>query len=191
MIIDDFLPVSDWQTCLDYFQGNHWCFPPLKGKTNKTSVWRILDAGVESVVGHILYNQLQTLNVNPMAVKRVGINGATSFNESHIHVDGPLGDYSLIWFGSPHWEQTWDGHLNIFKDEECWMTSETTKTPDVTKGMQKIEYVPNRAVLFPAHLAHIPDPPNMSAKNNLRLSVGLHLKPAQQWEYIYIPRTNG
>jgi hypothetical protein len=71
------------------------------------------------------------------------------------------------------------------------MTSEATKTPDVTKGMQKIEYVPNRAVLFPAHLSHIPDPPNMGAKNNLRLSVGLHLKPAQQWEYIYIPRTNG
>ena len=191
MIIDDFLPVSDWETCLDYFKGNHWCFPPLNGKANKTSVWRILTPGVESVIGHILYNQLQKLDINPMAVKRVGINGATSFNESHIHVDGPLGDYSLIWFGSPYWDESWDGHLNIYKDEECWMTSGTTKTPDATKGMQKIEYVPNRAIIFPAHLAHIPDPPNINAKNNLRLSVGLHLKLSQKWEYIYIPRANG
>ena len=191
MIIDNFLTDSDWEICLDYFKGNYWCFPPLVGKTNKTSVWRILTPGVESVIGHILYNRLQTLDVSPLAVKRVGINGATSFNESHIHVDGPLGDYSLIWFGSPKWDYSWDGNLKIFNDEECWKTIEVTKTPDETKGMTVVEYKPNRAVLFPAHLAHIPDAPNMNAKNNLRLSVGLHLKPAHNWEYIYIPRTNG
>lgn len=191
MIIDNFLSASDWETCLDYFKGNHWCFPPLNGKTNKTSVWRILTPGVESVVGHILYNQLQKLDIAPLAVKRVGINGATSFNESHIHVDGPLGDYSLIWFGSQKWDQSWDGQLKIYNDEDCWKTIEITKNPDTTKGMTVVDYVPNRAILFPAHLAHIPEPPNIKAKNNLRLSVGLHLKPSLNWDYIYIPRTNG
>jgi len=94
----------------------------------------------------------------------------------------------LIWFASPRWEPGWDGHLNIFRDEECWKTTDTTKNPDMSKGVDKIEYVPNRAVLFPAHLAHIPETP--SIKNVLRLSVGLHLSPAEKWEYIYIPRNN-
>jgi hypothetical protein len=188
MILDNFLPRNDWEQCLEYFKGEHWCFPPLKGDTNKTCVWRIFNPEVESIIGSILYNKLETFDIQPLAIKRVGINGATSFNESHIHVDGPLGDYSLIWFGSPEWNYNWGGRLQIFHDEECWKTSEATKTPDVTKGITEIEYIPNRAVLFPAHLSHIPDPPNMNAKNNLRLSVGLHLKPTDKWEYIYIPR---
>ena len=188
MIIDDFLPVSDWETCLDYFKSDRWCFPPIKGQPEKTNIWRIFDAGIESVVGHMLYNQLQTLDVSPMAVKRVGINGATTDNHSHIHVDGQLGDYSLIWFGSKEWNPEWDGHLTIYHDEECWKTLDITKTPNESKGVTVIEYVPNRAVLFPAHLAHIPNNMSIKASNNLRLSVGLHLKPADHWEYIYIPR---
>jgi hypothetical protein len=191
MIIDNFLPIEDWKKCLDYFKGGNWCFPPLKGETTKTCVWRIFDPKIESAIGSILYDQLKQLEVQPFSVKRVGINGANPFNESHIHVDGQLGDYSLIWFGSPQWNPSWNGSLQIFKDEDCWKTNEVTKTPDVTRGITKIEYVPNRAVLFPAHLAHIPETPNLYAKNNIRLSVGLHLSPTEQWKYVYIPRTNG
>lgn len=191
MIIDDFLPKEDWDICLEYFKGDHWCFPPLKGQTNKTCVWRIFNPDIESKVGELLYNQLKKLDINPLAIKRVGINGATTYNESHIHVDGPLGDYSLVWFGSPYWEPDWNGQLHVFKDEECWKTNEVTKNPSISKGIETIQYIPNRAVLFPAHLAHVPETPTIYAKNNLRLSVGLHLKPADNWEYVYIPRTNG
>lgn len=188
MIIDDFLPEDDWQTCLDYFKGGNWCFPPLNGEINKTKVWRIFNPLIESHIGSILYKQLQRLDIQPLAVKRVGINGATTFNESHIHVDGPLGDYSLIWFGSTSWDTSWDGDLLIFKDEECWKTHNTTKHPDIIKGVDKIQYVPNRAVLFPAHLAHIPETPSIQAKNNLRISAALHLTPTNSWDYVYIPR---
>ena len=190
MIIDDFLSNDDWQRCLEYFKGDNWCFPPLIGKTNKTSVWRIFDPTIESDIGKILYDRLRQLDIPPLAIKRVGINGATTLNESHIHVDGPLGHYYLIWFGSPEWDVDWDGHLQIFKDEECWKTSEITKKPDLIQGLDRIEYIPNRAVLFPAHLAHIPQPPNVNAKNILRLSVGLHLKPTEKWDYVYIPRNH-
>jgi hypothetical protein len=188
--IDNFLSIDDWERCLKYFKGGNWCFPPLDGKTNKTSVWRIFDPTIESIIGSILYDKLKTLDIPPFAVKRVGINGATTNNESHIHVDGPLGDWSLIWFATPNWQSNWDGDLQIFKDEECWKTPEITKSPNVTKGLTQVEYIPNRAVLFPAHLAHIPVTPNINAKNNLRLSVGLHLKPTDKWNYIYIPRNS-
>ena len=188
-IIDNFLSTTDWRRCLDYFESGNWCYPPLKGNVNMTKVWRIFNPSIESNVGNILYNCLRQLNISPLAVKRVGINGATTFNDSHIHVDGPLGHYSLVWFGSPKWESNWDGQLHIFEDEECWKTNEMTKTPDAQKGIKTIEYIPNRAVLFPAHLAHVPVTPNISARNNLRISVGLHLNPTDSWNYIYIPRT--
>lgn len=188
-IIDGFLPPAAWEQCLDYFKGGNWTFPPLSGQTNKTCVWRIFNPEIESNVGNILYNYLKRLDTIPLAVKRVGINGATTFNESHCHVDGPLGDYSLIWFASPKWEKSWDGQLQIYNDDSCWLNTDLTKTPDIALGMNKIEYIPNRAILFPAHLAHIPETPNISAKNNLRISVGLHLTPAHEWNYLYIPRT--
>ena len=189
-IIDNFLSVHDWEKCLDYFKGDHWCFPPLDNKVNKTKVWRIFNPSIESDIGSILYDRLKDLDILPLTIKRVGINGATTYNESHIHVDGPLGEYSLIWFASPYWDSNWDGHLNIYKDEDCWKTNDITKNPNVDKGIERIEYKANRAILFPAHLAHIPETPNINAKNNLRLSVGLHLKPADKWNYIYIPRNN-
>ena len=189
MIIDNFLSNDHWQQCLEYFKAGYWTFPPLSGQTNKTCVWRIFEPTIESTVGSILYQQLSKLNIPPLAVKRVGINGATTFNESHCHIDGPLGDSSLIWFASEQWEQSWAGQIQIYNDDTCWTNSDTTKTPDINKGMTEIEYIPNRAILFPAHLAHIPVTPNVQAKNNLRLSVGLHLTPADSWHYQYIPRT--
>lgn len=189
MIIDDFLTKDDWTQCLEYFKGGYWTFPPLSGATNKTCVWRIFDPTVESAVGELLYNRLAKLDVGPFAVKRVGINGATTFNESHCHVDGPTGDYSLIWFASESWDNSWAGQLHIYKDEQCWQSADITKKPDTSLGLTEIEYIPNRAVLFPSHLAHIPVTPNVNAKNNLRLSVGLHLTPSDRWNYRYIPRT--
>lgn len=189
-VIDNFLPAADWERCLDYFKGGNWQFPPLSGQTNKTCVWRIFNPSIEATIGNILYNRLRSLDIPPLAVKRVGINGATTFNESHCHIDGPLGDYSLVWFGSSKWESSWDGRLRVFHDEECWKTAGMTKKPDIARGVTKIEYIPNRAILFPAHLAHIPETPSIDARNNLRTSVGLHLTPANEWNYIYIPRNN-
>jgi hypothetical protein len=188
-IIDGFLPPTEWKQCLECFKGDRWSFPPMRGQINKTSVWRIFDPTIEYVIGSILYKKLSTLDVIPLAVKRVGINGATTFNESHCHVDGPLGDYSLIWFASEQWQKDWDGQLRVYNDDACWLTPEVTKKPNEDLGVTEIDYIPNRAILFPAHLAHIPVTPNITAKSNLRLSVGLHLTPANSWNYIYTPRT--
>lgn len=189
IVVDNFLSQNDWDWCLDYFKGGNWCFPPLSGQTNKTCVWRIFDPSIEANVGEMIYNRLAKMDIPPLSVKRVGINGSTTFNESHIHIDGPPGHYTLVWFGTPEWNYSWDGHLQIYDDEDCWKNNAITKTPDVSKGLQLVEYIPNRAVLFPSHLAHIPQTPSISAKNHLRISVGLHLQPADNWNFIYTPRT--
>lgn len=190
MIIDNFLSKEDWDKCLEFFKGGNWSFPPLSSNSNTTKVWRIFNPEIESQVGKILYERLSKEEISILAVKRVGINGATCFNESHIHVDGPPGDITLIWFGSLDWCKEYGGSLKIFLDEDVWKTELPTKEPNISKGISEIEYVSNRAVIFPSHLSHIPDPPSQSAKNILRLSVGLHLRPSTEWNYKYIPRNS-
>jgi hypothetical protein len=187
-IIDNFLPKEDWDKCIDYFSGDNWRFPSFKGEIKGTKVWRIFKPEIEESIGAILYAQLQKKIDTSVAVKRVGINGSTALIDSHIHVDGKLGDMSLVWFASPEWNEKWNGNLRIYKDPNAWKTMEFTKNPNPSFGIDVINYVPNRAVLFPAHLAHFPEMPSTYAKNKLRVTVGLHLEPSDQWFYKYIPR---
>lgn len=188
-IFDNYLPQEDWAACSEHFRGGNWCFPPIDGKTGMTSVWRIFRPEIEEDVGARLYSRLSGFDeISPQCVKRVGINGATPFIDSHIHVDGPPGDWSLIWFGSKEWDADWGGALLIYQDNDCWEQMEVTKRPNEKHGAVLIEYVPNRAVLFPSHLAHIPTHPNESAAGRLRISAALHLRPSESWVYKYIPR---
>jgi hypothetical protein len=189
-IIDNFLSNEDWNVCINHFSGDNWRFPSFKGEVQGTKVWRIFKPKIEEEIGALLYAQLQKHIDAPCAVKRVGINGSTALIDSHIHVDGKLGDMSLVWFASPKWNEKWNGRLRIYKDPIAWTAPGLTKNPSLALGIDLINYVPNRAVLFPAHLAHIPETPSIYAKNKLRVTVGLHLEPSDQWLYKYIPRTN-
>jgi len=176
MIIDNFLSVKDWDFCYDFFKKGYWQFPSLSNIKGNQG-WRIFNPDVEEKIGEKLYNRFTTCNAldhhqikTPYAVQRVGINGATAMNESHLHQDGTSKDLSLIWFGSKKWKNEWSGALQIH----------------INKEIHKISYVPNRAVIFNSHLFHMPETP--TEKNKLRISVGLHLTPTSKWEYIYKPR---
>ena len=176
MIIDNFLSVKDWDFCYDFFKKGYWQFPSLSNIKGNQG-WRIFNPDVEEKIGEKLYNRFTTCNEldyhkikTPYAVQRVGINGATAMNESHLHQDGTSKDLSLIWFGSKKWKNEWSGALQIH----------------INKEIHKISYVPNRAVIFNSHLFHMPETP--TEKNKLRISVGLHLTPSPKWEYIYKPR---
>ena len=176
MIIDNFLSVKDWDFCYDFFKKGYWQFPSLSNIKGNQG-WRIFNPDVEEKIGEKLYNRFTTCNEldyhkikTPYAVQRVGINGATAMNESHLHQDGTSKDLSLIWFGSKEWKKEWSGALQVH----------------INKEIHKISYVPNRAVIFNSHLFHMPETP--TEKNKLRISVGLHLTPTSKWEYIYKPR---
>lgn len=170
MVIDNFLTIDDWNICNNYFSGDNWCYPPFRGEDTKTLVWRIFKPAIEAHVGEILYKRLSCLDILPQAVKRVGINGSTAYNESHLHQDGPADCTTLVWFASPEWMPNWGGELEIYDNNEKIV----------------VPYKPNTAVLFSSHLSHIPLPPII--KNKLRVSVGLHLQPADIWAYKYVPR---
>lgn len=165
MIIDDFLSQEDWDYCYNYFKGDYWKFPNLDNIQGNQG-WRIFVPEVERNIGLKLFNQLTTYNIGPYSLKRVGINGATMYNDSHLHRDGKPGDLSVVWFASKEWEDDWQGGLEI--------------------NGEVIRYVPNRVVLFDSYLEHIPHSP--SIRNKLRISVGLHLEPSSSWSFNYKER---
>lgn len=173
MIIDDFLSQEQWDFVYKHFQGDNWKFPNLSGIEGNQG-WRIFTPEAEKDCAFTLFDVLTYKLEKPWTLKRVGINGACYMNESHKHQDGPKGDLSIVWFGSKGWKRKWGGDLIIWKDDKPI----------------RIPYVPNRAVLFDSDLFHMPMSPTIEAKNQLRISVGLHLTPSENgaWNCNYIPR---
>jgi hypothetical protein len=166
IIIDDYLNARRWDIALQMLSGPHWEYPPFRGQDDKTCVWRIFKPDIESKLGWLLYHSIPRNHFNPMKVKRVGVNGQTAGTDSHWHIDGPQGHTSLIHFSSPVWNEEWGGALVV--------------------GDDVVSYKPNRAVIFDSSLLHCPFTP--TKPNKLRISIGLHLEPAESWEYKYIPR---
>jgi hypothetical protein len=188
-VYDNFLNKEDWSKAEDLLLGDHWCYPPARNKYHSyTNVWRILKPEIEEPIGELLYNQLNKTIIDDIAlsVKRVGINGSMPLIESHPHVDGPPGHWTLLWYANKEWLQEWAGGIQIFHDENAYAYDGTPyRRPDRSLGSTIIECEPNRAILFPSHLVHIPESPHPVAAHKLRISVGLHLEPSEEWKYVY------
>ena len=86
--------------------------------------------------------------------ERIYANGQTAGQCGTSHVDD--GDLTFLYYPSPRWELSWQGHL-IFAGEE-----------------RIIEYKPNRAVLFDAKLPHYADAPSRFF-GNIRISLAYKL----------------
>jgi hypothetical protein len=165
IVIDNYLGEYAFDMVLQILSGPHWEYPPFSTPQSGTKVWRIFKPVIESRVGFILYENIPK-DLGPLRVKRVGINGMLPGTDSHLHQDGPVGHTSLIHFTSASWSPSWGGELQV--------------------GQDVIEYKPNRAVIFDSSIWHCPNTPTES--NQLRVSVGLHMEPADRWEFKHIPR---
>jgi hypothetical protein len=153
-IIDNYLSDSEWERALQLLHSDRWVYPPeLDSNHNMTMVWRIKDTQITTELGIILFSKLDAPD---WCVKRVGVNGSMPMIESHWHQDGTPDDLSLVWFANKEWKQEWGGELLI--------------------GEDKVDFVPNRAVLFNSHLMHRPNSPTSTAQHKLRMSVGLHME---------------
>jgi hypothetical protein len=181
-IVDGFLPIDDWTRATDELLKDRWSFPPEGNhKHSRTKVWRVFDAAVIEELTRILVPRIEdAFALQGFTVKRVGVNGATPMIESHMHVDGPPGDMTVVWMANRDWHPLFGGELLLFRDEDAWRAPGDTKQPDPTKGISKIEFTPNRAVLFPSHLVHFPNSPHPRAAHRLRMTVGVHLAAPKQ-----------
>lgn len=177
-IKDNFLPKDLWDCAFAVLSQDRWVFPVESTPSHsRTKVWRMFDKHLLDELEAILVPYIGLwFELKGFAVKRVGVNGATPLIESHMHVDGPPGDVTLVWMANKEWHPLMGGELMIFHDEEAWRGEGDTKRPEQAAGASKIEFVPNRAVLFPSHLVHFPNSPHPRAAHRLRMTVGIHMR---------------
>jgi hypothetical protein len=165
IVIDNYLVERHYQILLRFISGPHWEYPPFSATQSRTKVWRIFKPDIEKNVGWLLWRNIPQ-ELGHLKVKRVGINGMLPGTDSHLHQDGPPGHTSLIHFTSPIWSPSWGGELRV--------------------GDDVVEYKPNRAVIFDSSIWHCPNTP--MEPNQLRVSIGLHLEPADRHGYEYVSR---
>lgn len=177
-IIDNFLPKDQWDDAVTLLLQDRWVFPVEGNRSHsRTKVWRVFDKYILDQLEDIIVPDIAVrFDLKSFELKRIGVNGATPMIESHMHVDGPPGDMTVVWMANKDWHTMFGGELLIFHDEDAWRGEGDTKRPKTAKGASKIEFVPNRAVLFPSHLVHFPNSPHPRAAHRLRMTVGIHMR---------------
>jgi len=169
----DVLSKFDNQLILDEFNNNEWIFNkiepnkdlssyPIRGKLNT----RNCSSDGLNIIGHnyqliriatdIKYKLQRLLIDKPLVLNRINTNIQYFGMESSFHVDSKEKNcWSFVYFVGPQWNTSWGG-------EFCAYTGNT--------DYQHVSYIPNTAVLFPAHLEHMGYAPNRLS-NKPRLSV--------------------
>ena len=125
------------------------------GDSNKPEIfWHIEDLQDDEYFSNYLFRIIKDNIGETYRYERIYANGQTAGQCGTSHVDD--GDLTFLYYPSPRWELSWQGHL-IFAGEE-----------------RIIEYKPNRAVLFDAKLPHYADAPSRFF-GNLRISLAYKL----------------
>lgn len=169
----DVLGESENQLVLDEFNHNNWKFNKVEPTEDKLSYpvrgeleTRNCTSDGINIIGYnsqlikiatdIKYKLQRLLIDKPLKLIRINTNIQYFGMESSFHVDSvKRKSWSFVYFVGPQWDTTWGGELCVHTD---------------TKDYQYIPYIPNTAVLFPAHLEHIGYSPNRLS-NKPRLSI--------------------
>ncbi len=140
--------------------------------------WHMNRLHEEEYFNNYLYNIiLEKLRIPFQGVNRIYANGQTAGQCGTPHTDD--GDLTFLYFPNPEWEVNWEGHttfLNVAGPRfmtEGWQDWEFPfdEPYDIS---QVVSYKPNRAILFPSHIAHYSNAPHRLF-NGLRVSIAFKL----------------
>lgn len=155
------LPVDDFFTLNDEFNShyNTWRFTKCDGGPDHPHMGCIAKPIAEHDTigdnltlikyGSILKYQCQEILQRKLKLSRVNTNIQFFGQESSFHTDGLNTSWTLNLFVNTHWQTEWGGQFIIINGP-CEYHYET--------------YIPNNAVLFPAHLDHMGHAPNVLCK---------------------------
>ena len=155
----------------------------LKGGNPENRFWHMDDLQSEDYFSHYLFEIIQNKFEINTKIRRIYANGQTVGQNGVPHADS-YDDFSMTFLYYPNleWKFTWGGHLSFLdarSDSEDTARKirkeihESTYLPiNITHS---INYVPNRAILFPANIWHYAHPPNRTF-TGLRTSLAYKLE---------------
>ena len=156
LVLDDFFPRSVQKEILRLLERPKWSFT---GGRPPNQFWHMDGLEHEAYFRDELYHRIcRRLGRTFAGVERIYANGQTALQHGAPHTDD--GDVTFLYFANPLWDFAWNGSLLFLHDREV---------------VRSVQYKPNRAVLFPAHLVHCADAPSKSFPG-LRVSLAYKLK---------------
>ena len=146
--------------------------------------WHINGLENEDYFNSNIFQLIQTkLNLN-LKISRVYANGQTACQSGNPHRDDFDCDLTFLYYPNPVWKVMWGGNLIFFEDfedhDKCdhdqlkmrYMKYDTSPSIKIKKC---VNYVPNRAVIFPPSVWHQSLEPNRHF-NGMRISLAYKLQ---------------
>ena len=100
--------------------------------------------------GTLLKYQCQKIIKQTLTLNRVNTNIQFFGQESTFHTDGSFGSWTLLIFANSSWNSSWGGEFVVMTEDKEYLYQ---------------SFIPNDAVLFPAHLEHMGFAPNVLCKH--------------------------
>ena len=155
-IYDDFFSNDIRKELYDKLNEPHWHF---KGGFGQNLFWHYDDLEKQEYFSEFLYKLIcKKLNRKFKGINRIYANGQTAGQCGSPHFDD--GDITFLYYPSPEWHITWQGHLIFLNDKG--------------EGERIILHKPNRAILFSRKQKHYADAPSRLF-NGLRISLAYKL----------------
>ena len=162
-VYDDFFPRRVQSKVMRLMQRPKWSFT---GGKPPNQFWHMNDLETETYFTETLFGLIcERLDRQFAGFERIYANGQTALQVGTPHIDD--GDVTFLYYANPIWEPAWNGSL-LFLDDKARIA-------------HRVEYQPNRGILFPAELVHYAEAPSESF-TGLRVSLAYKLLLAANGE---------
>ena len=157
-VYDDFFDKDTHSEIFNRLMKPNWCISG--GNPTKPEIfWHNDDLEKQEYFSDYLYNLIcKKVKMNFKSVERIYANGQTACQCGTPHYDD--GDLTFLYYPSPLWEISWQGHLMFMGEND--------------EVVRVVEHKANRAVLFPGTIKHYADAPHRWF-NGLRISLAYKL----------------
>ena len=162
-VVDDMFDASVQASIAQLLERPKWSFT---GGTPQARFWHMDhledEAFFSTTLLALIRNRLGSQLRPSVDVVRIYANGQTASQSGSPHTDD--GDVTLVYFSNLHWRPEWEGSL-AFEDGD----------------FGRVEYTPNRLVVFPARLKHFATAPSKHyAGMRVSLTFKLQVQVRQQ-----------
>jgi len=148
-IFDDLLPVEMIQVCYNLLNRPKWSFD---GGGSHSRFWHMNDLEDDWFFRESMFEYVKKClpdEIITTEVKRIYANGQTATQSGVVHQDDNRNPnaWTFMYYSTPDWKPIYSGNTQFFSDD------------DKNKLIKTVQYVSNRAVVFPSRLWHMAESP--------------------------------
>jgi len=145
-VIDDLLPEEMRQICYKLLSRPKWSFDG--GSISHSRFWHMNDLDQDWFFSMSMLNYVKKITPSPISVvKRIYANGQTATQSGVMHRDDDKPNaWTFMYYSTPNWRYEYAGNTQFFDEDK--------------NIIKTVQYVSNRAVIFPSCILHMAEAPS-------------------------------